>query len=764
MNAPSRTILIAGLKPSTIGPLRKALESVGRVEVTTQLRKAIERVWTQRPALVVLPADRGAGLAACDRLRSDDSPWQPIVWLLSEDGLTARVAAHWLRPSRAHLYGVLPLSTEFIDRHVVPLLPEPRDHPSSPLSVAPEYTDDDLSGGGSLQPNGEASTGEYGRLRERLANTRHQLRAVERANSEINAKLAETREALATAHSDLARRHEELRQANDAGSRDKHRVDELEDDLDATRRELDVERRRLNAEVTRLRESLDETRRALQETQARAARLERDTTSRDALQRKRIEELESSRTELERRVETLRQREGELRQSLQVTRAATDADMRRRDQDVQRMHESLSAAARVERDSAEQIKLLQADNTTLRAAMVTAEARLARDKGESAKQMALLRTDLAEAHSRLDDTTGTEQLRMAEEQIEALKAALTQATESATEARRELKAERSAGGDTLVDLEKSRSILEARVQRLTEERDEVRARLQSSAAGSADERARLLALGDSTDRLRRERDALDDRQSALHSDIRRLEVERDTIQKAYTEMTRERDGFRADRDDLVGVRARVRARLDVAEQEREEFRALYQSARTEKSQHAEGAEELRRERDALREERNRLAEQHLPVVEERNRLRNELGPLRAEKEQANHALAATRARLSQLRTELDAERERVLEFELSGAGSSLHDGEETTAAPDSAWRRAHRESKEANARLRQEVSELAGRVGSMTRGLDKTRAERREVERRLSAAELEAEEARTQQVQDLDWFMDTLRAIRGPRD
>ena len=50
---------------------------------------------------------------------------------------------------------------------------------------------------------------------------------------------------------------------------------------------------------------------------------------------------------------------------------------------------------------------------------------------------------------------------------------------------------------------------------------------------------------------------------------------------------------------------------------------------------------------------------------------------------------------------------------------------------------------------------------SIQSGREAEASERRELERRLTAAELEATEARNQQIQDLDWFMDTLRAVRS---
>ena len=118
-------ILAAGLKKSTLGPLRSALSTWGDLDVEPDLKRVLLNIRNRRPRLVILPADRTMGLATCDRLRSDPDYGGPTVWLLSEEGLTARLAAHCLLPTRAQLVSVMPLSPQFIEREVAPLLPTP---------------------------------------------------------------------------------------------------------------------------------------------------------------------------------------------------------------------------------------------------------------------------------------------------------------------------------------------------------------------------------------------------------------------------------------------------------------------------------------------------------------------------------------------------------------------------------------------------------------------------------------------------------------
>ena len=716
MNAPQRVILAAGLKPSTVGPLRSALQPWGRLEVSAQLRHTMDRARQLRPAMVILPADRGAGLAACDRLRTDDSLGEPVVWLLSEEGLTARVAAHWLRPTRAHLYGVLPLSPEFIEREVGPLLPEAADEPAptpAPLDrlygppTVRHSTDDDPP-----EPDRPTIQASSTRLRERLEATRSELRAAERAQAASQAKLAEMREALATAHADLAKRHDDLRRVTESAQRDRHRVDELEDALDAATRTGEQAQAELSEKLERLQAAHEASQRDLHATRRDIETLQAHLQ--ETVERHRSEA--TARTELERRVEALRQREGGLHQTLQVTRAAAEAEGRRRTEALERLEQALAEAeARLQTQETQHDQERSRLEEQLRTAQLAAAAHADHDR-RHADSTTELQAELTDLRQQLDVTR---QAHHADQQ--------RWATER---------------------------------ERLIETRDEAQARAEATAAGTSEERAKLLALTDSTDRLRRERDTLEETVAALHTRIAGFERTEARLTRELADLTRERDAFRADRDDLVGVRARLRSRLDVAEQEREAFRAELKEARDALAASGTSAGELRRERDALREERNRLAEQHLPVVEERNRLRAELGPLRTSRDQADQALHATRARLSQLRTELDAAQEKALELEIRAGRSATGEAPSTEAGGDR-WQELAEETQASNVRLRSEVKDLARRVTGLTRELEQTRSEGRELSRRLAAAELEASEARSQQIQDLDWFMDTLRAIKG---
>lgn len=739
MNSSRRTILAAGLKPSTVGPLRSALQPWGQLEVSPKLRHAIERVKQHRPALVILPADRGAGLAACDRLRTDDSLGHPLVWLLSEEGLTARLAAHWLRPTRAHLYGMLPVSPEFIEREVGPLLPESgvdSAPPSAPVSQlysepsvrAPETDDDPPSEEVSSQVSASAA-----RLRERLDATRNDLRAAEKGQAETNAKLAQMREALATAHTDLAKRHDDLRRATEGAQRDRHRVDELEDALDTASRKLEALERSSASEIQRLEAAAEAARREAQTIRQQLEGTTGDLAARlDEAQQHR-KDIEASRSELEARLDDLRKRESTLRQSLQATRTTTEAESRRKDAEVEQ---------------------LQSERTGLEGRVAELEHSLTTARQDLANEQEAHRS----AVERFEHTAAQR-----DKDLQALKNELASVGEETQGTLKALSAARHTRAAAHAELEDAKARWGTERQRLIEARDQFKKQLESTELGSADEQAKYLALSDATDRLRRERDALEARQDTLHATIHRLQKEGEKKDKSLAELTRERDGFRADRDDLVGVRARLRSRLDVAEGEREEFRAEVQALRSQLKEWTGDYEALRRERDALREERNRLAEQHLPVVEERNRLRDELGPLRASRDQANQALEATRARLAQLRAELDAEREKVLELEIQAETRGAADASGPTDDAPSKWRTMFDESRVSNERLRTEVADLAGKVSELTRTLESTRSEGRELSRRLAAAELEAEEARTQQIQDLDWFMETLRAIRGSK-
>jgi chromosome segregation ATPase len=802
MNRGRQTVVAAGLKPSTVGPLRAILQSWANVEVTSQLRHTIDQVRQHRPTLVILPADRGAGLAACDRLRTDESLGQPLVWLLSEEGLTARVAAHWLRPSRAHLYSILPLSQAFIDSELLPLLPDPtRSVPTAVVESEPEgapgylpfdlntdeYSDDPPS-----WKQGESSNN---RLRVRLDQTREALRILEQAKGESDDKLARTRDALATAHADLNRHHDTLRRTSETNQRARLRLEELEDALDETTRSAVDQRNRTNSEIDRLRGALETSQKGLHVARDRVEVLEQQ--QREASLK--VSKADTDRKHLVERLEELRQRESSLRQSLHVTRTATEAEARRKGDELERLqNELMRARQKVESVELESHSQRARDESELQARIDAAQS-TARAKVEAVKQSAQARVEAvaveqADAVARLKEerqqlqaktlqletdlegargevAQARERARSEHERLQTRQEALTQELQgmqddlrsASDESKNHLKAlttARQARAEAYTELEGAQHRWSTERSRLLEECGEARNQLEAIASGSGGVHTQLLSLTDANARLRRERDALETRTATLHTTITGLEQEGVRRQQELADLTRDRDGFRTEQDDRASAQARLQARLDVAEQETLEARNDLQASRSRSHEWSSDYEALRRERDSLREERNRLAEQHLPLVEERNRLRHELGPLRISRDQTGQALEASRARIQLLRTDLESERARTLELEVQLEQRQPIEIEWDGDTPKQQQHRALAEARVTNERLRTEQARLEDTIANFQRTRESEQTDSRELHRRLAAAELEAEEARTQQIQDLDWFMDTLRAVR----
>ncbi|HCH63766.1 MAG TPA: hypothetical protein DFR83_13250, partial [Deltaproteobacteria bacterium] len=285
--------------------------------------------------------------------------------------------------------------------------------------------------------------------------------------------------------------------------------------------------------------------------------------------------------------------------------------------------------------------------------------------------------------------------------------------------------------------------------------------LRTIASGSEAVNARLLALTESNNLLRQERDALASRSATLHSSTAGLEQNGVSNNQINSEIIRERDALRTERDTLAVSQTRLQAQLAVASQEAADSRADLHASRSRSQEWSSDYEALRRERDALREERNRLATQHVPVLEDRDRLRQELGPIRISRDQANQALEASRSRNTQLREELDAERARTLELAVQLEQREPLEIEWDHSDVEQQTRRILAEARVANDRLQVRIDELASSLSDMNQTQEMERNGSRELQRRLGAAELEAAEARKQQIQDLDWFMEALRAVRS---
>jgi chromosome segregation ATPase len=96
-------IVVAGFSAELLPQIAAVFRDWGEVEVLSEVRAAHDRALRKRCRLMVLPADRVAGLAASDRLQTDPRFGACPVCLVSEQGMTGRLAAHLLRPQRARL-------------------------------------------------------------------------------------------------------------------------------------------------------------------------------------------------------------------------------------------------------------------------------------------------------------------------------------------------------------------------------------------------------------------------------------------------------------------------------------------------------------------------------------------------------------------------------------------------------------------------------------------------------------------------------------
>ena len=297
--------------------------------------------------------------------------------------------------------------------------------------------------------------------------------------------------------------------------------------------------------------------------------------------------------------------------------------------------------------------------------------------------------------------------------------------------------------------------------RIVEERDQSLEQIKSIAAGSDEVNRNLVKLSEANNQLRRERDALAVRAASLQSAVDGLEQEGSDSHRAHAELIRERDALRVERDGLASAQTRLKGQLGTAEQQASEVRAELHTARTRALEWSSDYEALRRERDALREERNRLAEKQIPLLQDRDQLRQELGPMRISRDQANQALEASRSRIQQLRHELEAERARTLELEVQLEQREPLEIEWDGPDVEAQTRRMLAEARVAHERLQSELDAQKTSVADLARLRDTAQEANRELQRRLAAAELEANEARKQQIQDLDWFMETLRAVRS---
>jgi chromosome segregation ATPase len=569
-----------------------------------------------------------------------------------------------------------------------------------------------------------------------LESTRTKLRNAEQRQTETNDKLAQMRKSLAAAHADLAKRHSESRSASDVSQRERQRAEKLEDELDLASRQQDSLRATAAKEVERMQAAL----RAAQET-VRASKKQLETeqgalTKQLSRSRSELLETENNNSALRKKLDELKKRESTLRQSLQVTRTATEADARRKAQEVA----NLEAALAQTKQQASHATSLEARITELETELV--QAHTAKSRAQSAHQSAAERFEFGEQSH--------------QKEADSLRAELASVSEHAQGTIKALNSARHAQAE----IERLQARWSSERQRLETERNEAQAKLAGMVSGSSSERAQLRSMSGAATRIRNERDALEARQVTLHATIDRLENELARAKEDLSEASSARDDFHANREALAGNQSQLQSQLDLAEQERDELRTEQQSLRVQLREWHNDYEHMKRERDSLRDERNRLTEQHLPLINDRNRLRDDLSPLRDERDAAIEALADKQAYLTQLKSDLETERERIIEYELLLDREPTDYGKEDTVTPAGRWHEALSNTRISNERLRTEVAHLRDELNTLSSKLQETASTNRTLDRRLNAAKLEATEAQKQQIQDLDWFMETLRVVQ----